>query len=116
MKQSIGLHVKPPAERCEDIKCAWHGQLAVRGRVLQGTVKSDRMRNTVVVEWPYAKYVPKYNRYERRKSRVTAHAPGCLRAKQGETVIIAECRPLAKTKKFVVVGKVEPEKRRKVKK
>ena len=40
-------------------------------------------------------------------SRITAHNPPCLDAQRGDKVKIAECRPLSKTKNFVVVEKGE---------
>jgi ribosomal protein S17 len=58
----------------------------------------------VVVEWGYTHLVPKYERYERRRSRVVAYNPPCLKARMGDDVIIAETRPLSKTKSFVVVA------------
>jgi small subunit ribosomal protein S17 len=48
-------------------------------------------------------YVPKYERYLNRRSKVKAHNPVEISAKEGDTVIIKECRPISKTKKFVVV-------------
>jgi small subunit ribosomal protein S17 len=105
MKKSIGLDVKPPEKECKDTMCPWHGQLALRGKVVTGTVKSAKSQNTVVVQWGYHTYISKYERYERRKSRVSAHNPPCIHAREGDSVIIVECRPMSKTKKFVVVGK-----------
>ena len=104
MKKSIGVPVNPPERECQDARCVWHGQLPVRGRTFQGTVTSAKAKETVVVEWGYTQLVSKYERYERRKSRVVAHNPECMKARDGDTVIIAECRPLSKTKKFVVVA------------
>jgi small subunit ribosomal protein S17 len=63
------------------------------------------MHNTVIVEWGFHRYIKKYERYERRKSRVAAHNPPCINAKEGDKVVIAECRPLSKTTHFVIVGK-----------
>ncbi len=104
MKKSIGIDIEPPKKECDDVHCAWHGKLSVRGRVFKGVVKSTRSRNTAVVEWEYNRFVPKYQRYERARSRVSAHNPACIRAREGDVVIIAECRPISKTKHFVVVG------------
>ncbi|UCD03455.1 MAG: 30S ribosomal protein S17, partial [Candidatus Aenigmatarchaeota archaeon] len=42
---------------------------------------------------------------ERRKSRIAAHNPPCINAKEDDRVTIAECRPLSKTKAFVIVSK-----------
>jgi small subunit ribosomal protein S17 len=103
-KKSIGIPVKPPEAECQDERCAWHGSLPVRGMVFQGTVRSAKAKDTVVVEWGYTHLVPKYERYERRRSRVVVHNPECMKAREGDEVIIAECRPLSKTKNFVVVA------------
>lgn len=105
MKTDIGLGIKPPEKSCTDRLCAWHGKLPVRGKVFRGKVESSRSKNTVAVSWGFHKYVKKYERYERRHSRVSAHNPPCIHAKEGDKVLIAECRPVSKTKNFVVVGK-----------
>jgi small subunit ribosomal protein S17 len=102
--KTIGLEINPPEKTCEDIRCPWHGKISIRGRAFKGIVKSTKAHATAVVEWGYHHYFQKYERYERRKSRVTAHNPPCIRARDGDEVIIAECRPLSKTKHFIVVG------------
>ncbi len=104
--KNIGLDVKEPKNTCSDEKCPWHGHLKVRGRVFKGRVVSSRAMNTSVVEWNYYKYIPKYERYERRKTRISAHNPKCIDAKADDLVRVCECRPLSKTKKFVIVEKV----------
>ena len=104
MKKSIGIPVNPPEQTCDDKNCAWHGSLPVRGRTFQGIVSSSKARRTVVVEWGYTYLISKYERYERRKSSVVAYNPPCMKARQGDEVVIAECRPLSKTKRFVVVA------------
>jgi len=105
-KQNIGIDIKPPKGKCEDRKCAWHGALPIRGRVFEGIVKSSKAHNTAIVEWDYNLFIPKYERYERRKSKLVAYNPECIKAKEGDKVKIAECRPISKTKSFVVVGVV----------
>ena len=103
MALNIGLGVRQPEEACSDANCPFHGSLPVRGQVITGKVVSDRMMGTVVVERDYLHYVGKYDRYEKRSSRIHAHNPPCIQAKTGDTVRIAECRPLSKTTTFVVV-------------
>ena len=92
---------------CDDKKCAIHGKITTRGRVFEGNVISDRMHRTVTVEWPHLLLIPKYERYEKRRSRVKAHNPPCINAKTGDKVRIAECRPLSKTVKFVIIEKIK---------
>ncbi|UCD07792.1 MAG: 30S ribosomal protein S17 [Candidatus Aenigmatarchaeota archaeon] len=102
--KTIGLEINPPEKTCEDIRCPWHGKISIRDRAFKGVVKSVKAHATAVVEWGYHHYFPKYERYERRKSRVMAHNPPCIHAREGDEVMIAGCRSLSKTKHFVVVG------------
>lgn len=107
--RNIGLDVDAPSDSCDDENCPFHGTLPVRGRTFKGEVISDSMENTVVVQWGYTHHVPKYERYERRNTKVAAHNPACINAREGDTVMIAECRPLSKTKSFVVVERRDEE-------
>ena len=102
-KLDIGLDVKKPKDTCVSDMCPWHGHLKVRGRVFKGTVISDKSARTAIVEWHFSQYITKYERYERRKTKIAVHNPQCINAKHGDLVTIAECRPLTKTKKFVIV-------------
>ncbi|MBN1432254.1 MAG: 30S ribosomal protein S17 [Methanomicrobiaceae archaeon] len=103
MAKNIGLNVPVPEKECNDVNCPFHGNLPVRGQVITGKVVSDRMQGSVVIARDYLHYVKKYKRYEKRSSKLHAHNPPCLGAKVGDTVKIAECRPISKTKTFVVV-------------
>nr|AJS13042.1 30S ribosomal protein S17P, small subunit ribosomal protein S17 [uncultured archaeon] len=71
--------------------------------MLTGTVASDKMSKTAIVSWDRKVYVPKFERYEKRRSKVSAHNPECIDAKRGDVVLIAETRPLSKTKNFVII-------------
>ncbi len=99
------MSLNPPSATCDDVNCPFHGTLSVRGKVIDGVVVSDRMQKSVVVRIEYVDYYPKYERYARKSSRITAHNPPCIGARRGDKVKIAECRPLSKTKSFVVVEK-----------
>ena len=103
---NIGLEVQKPKGECGDEKCPWHGHLKVRGRIFKGTVVAAKASLTAVVEWNYYNYIPKYERYERRKSSLAVQNPACIAAKTGDEVRVAECRPLSKTKKFVIIEKM----------
>ncbi len=92
-------------ESCGDNDCPVHGTLSTRGTVLSGVVVSDKMHKTVVVQIDYLHYFPKYNRYGKRRSKIHAHNPPCIRAAKGDLVKIMECRPLSKTGSYVVVEK-----------
>lgn len=103
MGTNIGFQVAPPAKQCEDANCPFHGTLSVRGQLIDGVIVSDKAARTVVVQREYLKQIPKYERYEKRKSKLHAHNPDCIAAKIGDRVRLAECRPLSKTKSFVVI-------------
>jgi len=105
--RKIGIEASPPEKKCQDVKCPWHGSLSLRGRVFVGEVVSDKAKKTVVVRWNYTHFIPKYDRYERRNTKVAAYNPDCIDAKKGDFVKIVECRPLSKTKTFVVIEKVK---------
>ena len=105
--KNIGLEVKPPKNVCNSDKCPFHGKLPVRGRVFRGIVISDKSKNTVTVEWDYSRFLPKYERYERKRTKILAFNPSCINARKGDMVTIAECRPLSKKKNFVVVERYD---------
>jgi small subunit ribosomal protein S17 len=105
--RNVGIKANPPEKRCQDVKCPWHGSLSLRGRVFLGEVVSDKAEKTVVVRWSYTHFISKYERFERRSTKVAAYNPDCIDAKIGDTVKISECRPLSKTKTFVVIEKVK---------
>jgi small subunit ribosomal protein S17 len=107
--RDIGIDVREPEKECDDVDCPFHGTLPVRGQILEGVVVSDKAPKTVVVLRSYLKKIAKYERYERRESKIHAHNPPCINAKVGDTVKIAECRPLSKTKSFVVIEKGQSE-------
>jgi len=88
---------------CADKNCPIHGTVKTRGRSFVGTVASDKMSKTVVVSWSRTAFVKKYERYERKWSKISAHNPDCINAKKGDIVKITETRPLSKTKHFTVV-------------
>lgn len=94
-------------EKCNDPRCPHCGNLAIRGQRFIGRVVSDKMYSTVTVKWTYNRYVPKYRRYMKKSVKKQAHNPPCLNVKTGDIVEIAQCRPLSKTKSFVVVRKIK---------
>jgi len=76
--------------------------VATRGAVLEGTVVKDRGKKTVVVQRDLVRFVPKYERYLRSRSKIPAHNPDEIGAKNGDVVQIEECRRISKTKSWIV--------------
>ena len=105
--RDIGLNVEAPKGECHDTNCVFHGTLSIRGRQFIGLVKGTKAQKTAVVEWPRLFFIPKYQRYERRKTKIHVHSPQCIDAKVGDKVLIAECRKISKTKSFVILSKVQ---------
>jgi small subunit ribosomal protein S17 len=101
--RDIGLDVRAPKERCEDRHCPFHGRLPVRGQILEATLVSTSMQRTAVVERTLLHFVPKFERYEKRRRRYLAHHPPCLTIPLGHRVKIAETRPLSKAVSFCIV-------------
>mgnify|MGYP001558909417 CR=1 FL=1 len=109
-KISIGIAVEVPKHTCTDLNCPFHGYISVRGRQCTGTVISTRMKKTAVVEFDRLIFFKKYERYEKRRTKLKVHSPECIGAKEGDKVRMAECRPLSKTKNFVIIEKLGAEK------
>lgn len=93
---------KTASVTCSDPRCPVHGGLSVHGKLFEGTVVSDRMHGTIVIEFPRLEKVRKYDRFIRYTSRIKAHLPKCMKAHTGDKVQIGETRRLAKTVAFVV--------------
>jgi small subunit ribosomal protein S17 len=75
-------------------------------QIVVGTVVSDKMQKTVVVEIDHLTRHQGYSKMVRRKTRVKAHddANSC---REGDTVRLMETRPLSKDKRWRVVEVLE---------
>lgn len=105
--KKIGIEVNLPTQECEDKHCPFHGKVKIRGKIFTGTIIRGDTHKTATVEWSRLFYLPKYERYEKRRTRIKAHNPPCINAKIGDTVKIMESKPISKTKNFVIIEKVQ---------
>ena len=105
--RDIGIDVRSPEGEWDGSdNCPFYGSLRVRGQIIEGTVSSQGMTDSIVVERETTRYMQKYERYEKRTRRYAAHLPSCIGGvSQGDRVRIMECRPLSKTVKFCVIEK-----------
>merc|ERR1711908_174619 len=105
--KNVGLGFKTPREAIEgtyiDKKCPFTGNVSIRGRILQGVVKSTKMNRTIIIRRDYLHFIKKYQRYEKRHKNIAVHLSPCFRCKEGDTVIVGQCRPLSKTVRFNVL-------------
>ncbi|MBN1923930.1 MAG: 30S ribosomal protein S17 [Nanoarchaeota archaeon] len=106
MARNVGIKgIEAPKEACTDKNCPFHGTLSVRGRLFRGRVISDKMNKGVIIEFKRIYKIPKYERFAKKKTKVRAHNPDCIKARNGDFVTIMETRPISKTKSFVVLSK-----------
>ncbi len=75
-------------------------------RTLTGIVTSDKMDKTITVLVERRVMHPVLGKVVRRSKKYHAHSPN-NEFKQGDTVLIEECRPLSKTKAWQVTKLLE---------
>jgi small subunit ribosomal protein S17 len=75
-------------------------------RIMQGTVVSDKMEKTVVVEVERRVTHPLYKKIVRRSKKYVAHDESNA-LKIGDLVRIRECRPISKRKCWEVTTESE---------
>ena len=81
-------------------------QTAATRRTVPGTVVSDKGDKTITVLVERKFQHPLYKKYIRRSTKLRAHdeANEC---REGDSVLIEECRPISKTKSWRLVEVVE---------
>lgn len=91
--------------KCKDRLCPKHGdrKLKMRGRVFQGEVVKV-LPGRVSISFERMLKLPKYERYEKRKTKIHARLPDCMKddVSVGDLIEIAETRPISKMIHFVV--------------
>ncbi len=75
-------------------------------RKIVGRVVSDKMDKTVSVAVERLIKHPVYGKYIRRTTKILAH-DAANECKEGDRVVISECRPVSKSKSWAVVDVVE---------
>lgn len=94
---------------CADKLCPFHGSTPVklRGRTFEGEVIS-KFPGRVKIEFDRVLYDRKYERFNKRASRIHARLPDCLKEEiqLGDWIEIKECRPLSKIIHCIVTKKI----------
>ena len=75
-------------------------------RTLQGRVVSDKMNKSITVQIERKVKHPLYGKYIRRSSKVHAHDEN-NQCQIGDVVVVEQCRPLSKLKKWRFVKLVD---------
>jgi|TARA_B100001971_G_C18163449_1_gene522780 small subunit ribosomal protein S17 len=90
---------------CKDRLCPEHGndKLKLRGRSFDGIV-IKKFHGRITIEFERMFKIPKYERYEKRKTKIYARLPDCMANKVsiGDLVQVAETRPISKMIHFVL--------------
>ncbi len=109
-KQEKIFGASTPKKTCTDKKCPFHGTLNVKKESHTGVIFKKDIHHTATIEWFRPYFIKKYERFEKRRSRLRVHNPPCLDAQVGQEVLAMRCRPLSKTKNFVIVKIIEGKK------
>lgn len=95
---------------CKDKNCPFHGRrISIRGRKFIGVIKRKNLKQKkITVEFERFIYLPKYERYLKRFTRIHTHLPDCMQDKVdiGDKVVVAETRPISKTINHVLLKKL----------
>tara|TARA_Y100000310_G_C20472724_1_gene710874 strand:- start:557 stop:922 length:366 start_codon:yes stop_codon:yes gene_type:complete len=99
---------KKNKDSCADRDCPTHGRLKVRGRHFKGEVIKKHPRR-ITIEFERTIYIRKFERYMKKKTKIHARLPDCLKEEinVGDYIEIGECRPLSKIIHFVVIKKIK---------
>ena len=75
---------------------------ASQGRSLQGVVISDKMDKSITVQVERKIQHPLYKKYIRRSTKFHAHDEN-NDCREGDKVVIEQCKPISKTKNWRLV-------------
>lgn len=91
--------------KCKDRLCPIHGnrKLKMRGRTFEGVVVK-KLPGRVTIQFERMLKSSKYERYEKRNTKIHARLPDCMNNdfEVGDLIQIAETRPISKMIHFVV--------------
>jgi len=79
---------------------------AADNRTLQGRVVSDKMDKSITVEIERRVKHPIYGKFVRKTTKVHAHDEN-NECQMGDLVVVEQCRPLSKTKKWRFIKLIE---------
>jgi small subunit ribosomal protein S17 len=76
--------------------------ISTRGMIFTGVVVSTKAPKTAVVAIDYLRKVPKFERVEKRRTKLHVHIPDGMEVKLADKVKFVECRKLSKTKSHII--------------
>ena len=106
--KNIGMPVALPKNPSnKDKHDPFYSNFSVRGKVFIGKVISSKSIRTAKIEFSRIFPLKKYERFEKRRTRLLVHNPDSISAQEGDLVKVMECRPISKTKNFVIIEKIK---------
>lgn len=103
-EKNLGAKVVKKIE-CNDRLCPIHGdrKLKIRGRIFEGDV-IKKLPGRVTIQFDRMFKLPKYERYEKRRTKIHARLPSCMEddVNVGDRILIGETKPVSKTIHSVV--------------
>jgi len=84
-------------------------KITPRGRILFGRVIKKDVSKTATILVEHTHFIRKYERYEKRFSKIRVHNPEEINAQVGNLVKIQETRPISKTKHFIITEIIKNE-------
>lgn len=104
-KKKTVKKIEKETTSCKDRLCPKHGdrKLKLRGRTFEGNV-IKKLPGRVTIQLERMLKLPKYERYEKRKTKIHARLPDCMKddVAVGDLIQISETRPISKMIHFVV--------------
>ena len=83
---------------------------STRGQTFVGHIQRISLQKNAHVVWERRLFVPKYERYEKRRTKIIAHIPDGMNVKVNDKVEIKETRKISKTKNFIITKVFEENK------
>jgi small subunit ribosomal protein S17 len=74
----------------------------IHKKTLEGVVISDKMDKTIIVSVERVKEHPRYKKRYKVRKKYKVHNPE-NKYKIGDKIIIQECRPISKEKRWIVI-------------
>jgi len=67
----------------------------IRGGTFVGRVISTKMDKSATVRWEHAEKIPKFERYERRNTKISVHVPEGVELEEDDQVKVGETRNIS---------------------
>lgn len=102
--KNIGHGIQIPKEpEVKDNNDPFYGSLRIKNSNFTAKVVSTKGTHTAIVVTERRVFNKKFQRYEKKRTRIAVHNPPSVEAKEGDVVRVFETKPISKTKHHVIV-------------